>query len=66
MVSSLAELSSYQKKTQVTDLLQTLDNGHKGQLLEALLGEWDKKKRGCGMQRSLSSIKTQTLQSSRK
>jgi hypothetical protein len=36
----MAELSAYQKKKQVTDLLQTLDKGQKGQLLEALLGEW--------------------------
>lgn len=36
----MAELSAYQKKKQVADLMKTLDKGQKGQLLEALLGEW--------------------------
>lgn len=36
----MAELSQYQKKKQVADLMQTLDRGQKGMLLEALLGEW--------------------------
>jgi hypothetical protein len=36
----MAELSAYQKKQQVASLMKTLDKGQKGQLLEALLGEW--------------------------
>lgn len=36
----MAELSAYQKKQQVASLMKTLDKGQKGQMLEALLGEW--------------------------
>lgn len=36
----MAELSQYQKKKQVADLMKTLDKGQKAQLLETLLGEW--------------------------
>jgi hypothetical protein len=36
----MAELTAYQKKKQVADLLQTLDRGQKKQLLELLLEDW--------------------------
>lgn len=36
----MSELSQYQKRKQVTDLMKTLDKGQKGVLFELLLEEW--------------------------
>jgi hypothetical protein len=36
----MAEKTQYQKRKEVSDLLNTLDRGQKSMLLEALLGEW--------------------------